>query len=54
VRVSDNSKGETLDGQGDGHGLRTMQVRAEDLGGRVDCRVLAEGGFVVELTLPAA
>ena len=54
VRVSDNGKGETLDGQGDGHGLRTMQVRAEDLGGRVDCRVLAEGGFVVELTLPAA
>jgi signal transduction histidine kinase len=31
-----------------------MQVRAEDLGGRVDCRVLVEGGFVVELTLPVA
>lgn len=54
VRVSDNGRASSFDGPGEGHGLRTMQVRAEDLGGRVDCRVLDTGGFVVELKLPAA
>ena len=53
VRVSDNGRANNSDGPGEGQGLRTMQVRAEDLGGRVDCRVLEEGGFVVELMLPA-
>lgn len=53
VRVSDNGRANTPDGPGEGHGLRTMKVRAEDLGGRVDCRALNGGGFVVELTLPA-
>lgn len=54
VRVSDNGRASSLDGPGEGHGLKTMQVRAEDLGGRVECRVLDTGGFVVELKLPAA
>lgn len=53
VRVSDNGRVKNFDGPGEGQGLRTMQVRAEDLGGRIDCGVL-DDGFAVELTLPAS
>lgn len=53
IRIADNGMADAADGLGEGHGLRTMQVRARDLGGRVDWQLLSNRGFAVELTLPA-
>lgn len=52
ILVSDNGRFDHSDAMGEGHGLRTMQVRARDLGGRVEWRVGSERGFEVELRLP--
>ncbi|TGN40201.1 sensor histidine kinase [Marinobacter confluentis] len=54
VRVQDNGSFDMSAGMGDGHGLKTMQVRARDLGGSVEWRTDPGEGFEIELQMPAS
>lgn len=55
VRVLDDGSGLPSDWRRDGHfGLRWLADRAEALGGRVNVAAGAEGGTVLEATLPGA
>jgi two-component system sensor histidine kinase UhpB len=55
VRVLDDGCGLPADWRRDGHfGLRWLADRAEALGGRVNVAAGAEGGTVLEATLPGA
>ncbi|WP_150910205.1 sensor histidine kinase [Marinobacter halotolerans] len=54
VRVQDNGRFDMSAGMGDGHGLKTMQVRARDLGGSVEWRTDPGEGFEIELQMPAS
>jgi signal transduction histidine kinase len=54
ICVGDNGKVDKSEQWGEGQGLRTMQVRARDLGGKVQWRVSAGNGFEIELQIPAA
>jgi len=54
IRIADNGTANNASGLGEGQGLRIMQVRAQDLGGRIEWRSLPERGFEVNLSLPVA